>query len=193
MKNWTDIGSDVNWEDYGGKWARIAKDGTVFIVRFENGHEHDKDLPRYMCDVQMVDLQNLTEENINSALRSCGYRLTEDGIVSDSGDIVAESTDKRRFTLVLAEVCSSHGLYAPLWNISSETYPARLRATARRMAESLMRDHNSLQAALERPVNAIGSTAREYGLGDINSAMMRGNSTAHTLLRKLYGISNIHC
>ena len=34
MPGWTDIGSDVSWDDYGGKWARRARDGSWYVVDF---------------------------------------------------------------------------------------------------------------------------------------------------------------
>ena len=39
MKRWTDIGSDCNWADYGGKWARKAKDGAYYILDFTNMYD----------------------------------------------------------------------------------------------------------------------------------------------------------
>lgn len=184
MKGWTDIGCDVNWEDYGGKWGKVAKDGSVFIIRFENGHEHDPELPKYMCDVQRVDLENLPAKEVANALRSYGWRVDGEDIISDQGDVVGS----RNNPLLLAEVCSSYGLYEPLDSFSSETYARRLRAQARRSAEAFMRDADCLEAALERPVNKLGSTAREYGRGDINSALFRGVGPEADLMRKLHGM-----
>jgi hypothetical protein len=192
MKGWIDIGSYINWEDYGGKWARRAADGSYYVLDFTNMleacGEEAADCP-FVCEVKRVDLSDIPDERIKSALQCVGLRFLGDAIVSDSGDEVAPAGDTRRRELVLVEACVSYGCTQPLESFSGAKYPARIRAEARRYAESLMKDAAALQVRLDHPVNAIGSTAAEYGRGDIDSALNRGPfDTGKNLMRRLHGL-----
>jgi hypothetical protein len=77
------------------------------------------------------------------------------------------------YEIVLTECCVSYGCYAPLDSVSGNSYPERVRAAARRLADELMQNEASLEDKLQSPVNALGSTAREYMQGDFQSAMDR--------------------
>jgi hypothetical protein len=166
MKGWIDIGSDTSWEDYGGKWAKRAPSGVWFVVTFTNmydacgerGCKRDG-VPQYLAEIQSVDPSDLPDRTIREALECVGYEETPPGIHPSEP--------------VLVEACVSYGAYAPLDCFSSDTYPLRLRARARRAAEALIRDSQAFEERLSRPVNAIGSTAREYMQGDLNAALIR--------------------
>lgn len=70
-RSWTDIGSDVNWMQYGGRWARHV-DGTRYhVIRFDNWNEYERE-PReqYLCELVEVDLAS---EQLDSARQCCGY------------------------------------------------------------------------------------------------------------------------
>lgn len=195
MRYWTDIGSDVNWTDYHGKWARRAPDGSYYVLDWTNmidacGCDAEGG-PEYVCEVKRVDLDDLSPETIAQALACVGMRLLgNDSIVTDGADrVVATADDRERHSLVLVEACTSYGCAQPIESFSGSEYPARIRAKARRYAESLMKDAPRLQERLERPVNKIGSTAREYGRGDIDAALNRGPfDTSKNLMRKLHGL-----
>lgn len=182
MRGWTDIGSDVNWEDYGGKWARRAADSSYYVVDFTSmwetcGEDNCKSdgQDRYVVEVKRVDLTALSADQITRALECVSLDLAE----------VPE--DNRETALV--EACVSYGLIQPLESFSGDVYPARLRAQARRYAETCMRDAALLAERLARPVNKIGSTAEEYGRGDIDAALDRGPFDARkNLMRKLHGL-----
>jgi len=199
MKGWTDIGSDVSWDEYDGKWAKRARDGSWYVIDFVNmweacGEEECKrdGQPQYVCEVKRVDLSDLNSETLASALSCFGYRFLDDAIVSDSGDVLADAGPEHAATRerVLVEACVGYGNAQPLDSFSGDSYPARVRAEARRAAEALMRDAVALEERLERPVNAIGSTAREYGRGDIDAALSRGPfDTSKNLMRKLHGMA----
>ena len=47
-------------------------------------------------------------------------------------------------------------------------------AACRKESYRLERDAAAYEDAMERPVNRLGSTAREFGRGDLNSALVRG-------------------
>jgi hypothetical protein len=192
MKNWIDIGSDVNWSDYGGRWARRAPDGSWYVVDFTNmvdacGEEAEE--TPFVCEVKRVDFSELSSERINEALKSCGLQQDGNDIVSDQGDVLATANDGARFEAVLVEALVGYGNAQPLESFSGARYPERIRAEARRYAETCMRDAALLSERLARPVNAIGSTAAEYGRGDILDALHRGPFDASkNLMRKLYGM-----
>jgi len=215
LRGWTDIGSDVSWEDYGGGWARRATDGSYFVLDFDNMQEacgsdvSDDDPARYVCEVKRVNLSTLPIANLVAALKSVGLRyvmLDDKGtlmpagnsegepdlrlaIVSDSGDVVATEADTTHMQLVCIEACVSYGCAEPLYSATGATRPRNVRADARREAESLMRDAAKLRTALDRPVNKLGSTAEEYGRGDIESALNRGPfDVGKNLMRRLSGL-----
>ena len=162
MRGWTDIGSDVNWSDYHGRWAKQALDGSWYIIDFDNlvdscGEREAEEMGAvYTCAVKRVDLSEVSPDAMLSALKCCGQENEPD--LCDEAKV---------------ECLVSYGCAAPLWDGSSKVHASRLRANARRAAEGYMRDAIKLQTALNRPVNRIGSTAREYGLGDMQSAMDR--------------------
>jgi hypothetical protein len=149
MKGWIDLGSDVNWVDYHGKWGKRAKDGSWYVIDFTNmvdacGSEAE-DCP-YVCEVKRVDLSELTDGSRHRALDCAGVDLE---------DVAPEHREA-----ALVEACVSFGFMQPLDSFSGAKHAARIRANARRAAEALMRDAAKLETALERPVNAIGSTVR---------------------------------
>jgi hypothetical protein len=189
MRGWTDIGSDVSWSDYGGKWAKRAKDGSFYVLRFNNMYEAcgEEECKRdgqaqYVCEVMHVDVRIMPRERINQALQCCGYRILG----------FATTADQRRWDHVIIEACVSYGAYAPLDSLSGDHYPDRIRAAMRRSAETMMRDAKALNTALARPVNRIGSTAAEYARGDLDAALNRGPfDTGKNILRKLHGLPPI--
>lgn len=182
MKGWKDIGSDVSWDEYGGKWAKRARDGSYYVLDFTNMYDAcgERDCKRdgqaqYVCEVKRVDLSELDAKTLKSA-RDC--------VCLD-----LESVDEKHRELAQVEACVSYGCAQPLESFSGDVRPSWIRAEARRYAEELMRDAQALEERLERPVNAIGSTAREYGRGDIDSALSRGPfDPAKNLMRKLHGM-----
>src|SRR5260221_59370 len=179
MKGWIDIGSDVNWIDYHGKWARRARDGSWFVIDWTNmvdacGAECE-DAP-FVCEVKRVDLYELSDETIKKALDSCGVDL--------------EDFDADKRELVKVEACVGYGAAQPLESFSGSKHPSRIRAEARRYAERCARDAALLSDRLDRQVNRIGSTAREYARGDIDSALNRGPfDVAKNIMRKIHGLT----
>lgn len=193
MKNWIQLCSDVNWEDYHGMWCKQASDGSWWVIRWTNMYDamgedecKSNNYPQYHCAVLRLEFPFPfnPDESVIAALRSCGYTWLAMGLMNDQGEMVED----QYVPLVMVECCISYGLGAPMSEFESDTYPMRLRARARKYAESMMKDSSATKERLQRPVNALGSTAEEYGRGDIDSAMMRGKSEAHKLMRKISGI-----
>ena len=55
-----------------------------------------------------------------------------------------------------------------------------------------MRDTVALETARARPVNQIGSTAAEYGRGDLDSALERGPcDMGKQIMRRLQGLAPV--
>jgi hypothetical protein len=162
-KAWTDIGSDYDWKGYGGRWARHI-DGTRYhVIRFDNmieacGRDADPSQP-YACDLHEVDIAS---ENLQSALDYCGL---------DADEMAERQEPGKQWALV--EALSSSGAYAPLWQDGGRNAHAMLRV-AKRESRQLSADSEAYEARMNRPVNRIGSTAREYQAGDTQSAILRG-------------------
>lgn len=66
---WVDIGSDVNWLEYGGLWARHVGGPDWHVIAFHNDSEGDFGDPYTVT----LDLVSLTHEWLDSARESCGY------------------------------------------------------------------------------------------------------------------------
>lgn len=160
MRGWTQLVSDVNWIDYHGMWCKQAKDGAWYVLVWTNlldaGGKEFADTP-YEIQVKRLDLRELTEKNIQDCLNSCG----------PDPEAMNEYDAKTRM-LALLESAISYGFGAPLFDKTSNKYPQRLRAEGVRKAKEFMKDAHKLQCALDRPVNRIGMTAQQYGLGLIH-------------------------
>jgi hypothetical protein len=117
------------------------------------------------CEVLLVNLNKLTRRAIGDALRSCGWELGEGWeAVSDCGEVLGE--------LATVEALVGYGVYAPMGSESSP-YPMRCRARARRLADELMGDEGLMRKALRRKVNALGSSAGDFGKGDCLAGLRR--------------------
>jgi hypothetical protein len=160
-KQWTDIGSDVNWSEYGGKWARHISGTRYHVIRFENCAEWGDGATGYHCDLQEVDTTN---PQLLGALDSAG--LPHDGL-DEYGDPFEP------WELMKVGALSGHGAYAPLWQEAGTNSHKLLRA-AKRESRLLASDTVAYEQRMDRPVNKVGSTAREYATGDVSSAILRG-------------------
>lgn len=163
---WIDIGSDVNWIGYGGKWARHIEGTRYHVIRFDNLEDHTGEVGAgYHCQLVEVDTQS---EQLQSALECCGYPIEREG-----GQFFEADHATPLLPLNAVEALSSYGAYAPLWQASSRNANTLVRE-AKRESKRLQRDANAYSEAMDRPVNAIGSTAREYAAGDMLSGILRG-------------------
>lgn len=156
MERWGEAGyvgdeSGIRIKPAGGrKFIAIRWDD----IHAATGEDHG---PRHVFEVVMVDLDAIGEENIASALRSCGPG--EDEELPDIG---------------VAEACISYGCHAPLASHEGGNRRALFRA-ARQDAETFIEDEDALEDRLDgAPVNAMGSTPREFMRGDFDSALARG-------------------
>lgn len=167
MSDWKCMYADVNWEDYGGKWAYPDPRKALcwYVLDFVNmdeacGRDNDGQ-PTYICEVNLVDLTVLSGRQVSQALESCG---------PGADALEAMSVADRCFALMIA--VHDYGIKAPLYSASGNR-ATWVRAEARRAAEELMDDDDRFTAALDRPVNKIGSTAADFLRGDIEAGLRR--------------------
>ncbi len=155
-RTWHDIGSDVNWIDYGGHWARRIDDTRYHVIRFDNLAEHTGDeTAGYHVQLSEVSIDS---PQLADALKCCGLEGWE---------------DHTKLPLCQVEALASYGAYAPLWQAAGKNAHSLIRqakAESRRLSAS----PEAYEQAMDRPVNAIGSTAREYAAGDMLSGVLRG-------------------
>jgi hypothetical protein len=171
---------DCNYLDYGATWCRLIP-GTreyhiISLINWEDscGEREAKEIGETYCmDLSIVDLDAIPLETIQSALKSCGVDLDTE-----------EMTDEWR-----AEVCHSDGAQAPMQSVNTSNFHKTFRALAKYSRE-LQTDADKHSAAMERPVNKLGSTADEYMRGDLTSALARGIERGDTnarIIAKIYG------
>lgn len=180
LRGWIFLTGDVDWSGVSGTWCRKAPDDSWYALKFNN-EEYSIgtrdfltcNVDRYSCEVVRVVLSEISHESKVEALNSCGYAFegTDKIVVPYSGDVLAETPE--RIELVLLECLIGYGTAQPLETFTDMHYPDRARGQARRYAESLMRDAQALRKTLDRPVNAIGTTAEEYGSGDALAGLRR--------------------
>jgi hypothetical protein len=113
-------------------------------------------LDRYVDSVYRVDLSEVPESEIASAMNSCGPDF--------DGWKVPPTAEDREWINV--ECLVDYGCASPMAECSDPSYPERARAAARREVEQMIADSDHTEALLDRPVNRIGSTARDFGRGD---------------------------
>lgn len=145
----------------------------VELVNMDDACGRDnKGQPKYVVELRLVDLNVISQSNLNSALSYCGQEHVENP--SDE---------------ILAECCNRYGCNAPLGSWSGNNARKLLRQ-AYREANSLL-DSEALETRLDRPVNKIGSSAREVMAGDFTSAMIRGCESGNTdarIMAKIHGV-----
>lgn len=132
-KGWTCLHADINWEDHGGLWCKRDRSfkRAYHVLRFEcTDSWGDDDLTKpgkYESSTGWIDLDDVKEETIRSALASCGWERDPDGGVwcPHSGDLVApiEKTD----LVILDALC---GWGAIDWTHDYGNAPWKLRAQA---------------------------------------------------------------
>lgn len=157
---------DRNWLDYGGVWMRHVDGERFHFIRLDNMDEacgrDNEGHPTYSVDLSEVNLSTVTPSEITSAMQCYGI---------DRRDIMTDDDDGNAATL--AECVRSYGIASPLHSVRTNNAHKGI-TECRRESYRLTRDAEAYEAAMERPVNAIGSTAREFGRGDLNSALVRG-------------------
>lgn len=172
---------DVNWLDYGGTWFRKVGPRRWHFIELTNMDEacgrDNEGRDKYVVELSEVDLDGISAETQQSAWRSCdGDCQTTDETTPGERDVIT------------AGCCFSYGAKAPLHSEETNNAHKGIRA-CRAESYSLTSDADAYRAAMERTVNRLGSTAREYMTGDTNAAVIRGMESgdpAARLIGKMY-------
>jgi hypothetical protein len=148
---------DVDYLAYGGKWYRKVASTRYHVIELTNMWDATGDRSGAQYNVSLSEV-DITSPQLKDAIRSCG---TDDEDLQDN-------------ELVKVDALASYGAKAPLgdWNSGNSR---KLLIEARSESRSLD-NLDKYEAAMSRPVNALGSTAREYAAGDVLSAINRGVS-----------------
>lgn len=168
----------LDGDGYGnGSWGRHIAGGqyhVIYIVDMDDACGRDNEgQPKYCVELYLVDADVATDKQTKEAVQSCGY----EGL---------DLKDKR----VVAELLFEYGVRAPLNSITTNSRDKGFRE-ARKLSYELSGSEQLMEARMNRPVNAIGSTAREYMQGDIFAAMERGvekGDPKAKLMAKIYGV-----
>jgi len=161
---------DVNYTDYGGKWYRKVASTRYHVIELTNMWQDTKDktCSQYHVSLSEVDIAS---SQLQEALDSCG---------PDEGF--------RDNELAKVDSLATYGCKAPLGQWNGNNYK-KLITEARNESRNL-NDPEKYEAAMSRPVNAIGSTAREFAVCDFQSAIKRGvarDDANAKLMAKLHG------
>lgn len=189
-RGWRELSGDVCWEEYGAKWGRKdpSNDQVFFVIRHENMEEalgerefSESSLPKHLDTVYRVDLDEVPQDEIDSALTCCGV---------DWDDYNFSVDDK---PWVIVECLVDYGCAAPMGE-HGDVYAMRARAAARRAVDEMISDSQVCERQLDKPVNKIGSTARDFQRGDCLAGLRRyeiegkqGMNESSDLMLKMHG------
>jgi hypothetical protein len=173
---------DVDWIGHGGKWIRQVETLAFQVIEFTNMDDacgrDNEGRPPYHCDLSLVDLETIGPKEIGHAL---GY--------------VGVESDEKIAPIWIADACHAYGCKAPLWQDAGRNAHELVRE-AKREAKAYLPGSDALVSAMDRPVNALGSTAREYMTGDLDSATARGlesGDPAASLIAKMLKVCLMDC
>lgn len=154
MPKW-EYSGDINILSYGGVFMRHIADRRFHAIKFDNMDEQcgedNADQPTYYGSLVEI---NLDETDVASAIKSCGQE------------------DEDNSDLAIAFMVAQCGGYAPLHDEAGDNGNRVIR-DLKRLSVELEHDTERHEALMERPVNALGSTAREYARNDFDSAIDR--------------------
>src|SRR4051812_9980670 len=121
---WTQLqdGDSDTWLEVRQTGKRAFQFVEVMDIHSATGEDYGD---RYVAEVVLVDLEQLSDDNIAEAKRSCGWE-DANGNLADSDAAVAE-------------MCYSYGCKAHLWQ-DSGTSRVRLHRAARSEAHKLLDD-----------------------------------------------------
>ncbi|RKZ05314.1 hypothetical protein DRQ25_16440 [Candidatus Fermentibacteria bacterium] len=144
------------------------------MIEMNDVHDYNDFECNYLVDLSEIDLDMVSEKNIEDAMRSCGW----EGMDQDNPEYQVE-------------MLHSYGCKAPIEDWSGNNWHKMFRE-ARKLSYELD-DLESHEERMNRPVNALGSTAREFMQGDFRSGMLRGISEGKDdarIIGKMHGMSD---
>lgn len=175
IKGWTELCADSSWEDYGGRWCKKGPDGAWYVLKFENMYDAmgEKDAKesgaaQFSCEVVYCKLDEVDPDEVVRALESCGADdYIERVDIDASWRYLGKRPKPGLDELILLECLTGYGVGGILETFTSETAPWGIRNEARKYAEKLMRDEDEREERLDRQVNVIGNSARDFARGQI--------------------------
>ena len=194
----TFLTGDCCWEDHGGKWYRQTGASTYLVIELHPWEgEEGPDGASHTVGLSEVDLSDA--EALTEALQSCGWALDPKA----PGRVYCpyDGSDVGGSDLVKVEAMHGHGSKAPLGEWSGGSWSdqgygmewddptkaiRKLLSKAGKKAAS-MDDPEVYEDEMGKPVNAIGSSAREYQRGELMEPIFRGikdgNQDCETMLK----------
>ncbi len=158
------------------KWTVLRDDDDLIEVKCLGGRKYLvleilasetwKNGGKFWVQLDLVDLDEVSADIVRSAKDCYGCE------------------DEAPEELALVEMLHGYGAKAPLFSAQAVG-----RVVARRLGRSEARKLD-IDEAMDRPVNKIGSTAREYMNGDFKSAVYRGIQEGRQdarIMAKMYG------
>lgn len=147
LRGWIDLGSDVNWDRFGGLWARKSNlNDDWYVLKFTNMKEAFGSLKDFanspykanVCEVYKINVQNMLLSDISAALGACGYSLALGKIETSDGEVVDKAKERE---LLILNCAINYGSTAceQLETFQGNKYAGRVRADARRYAERMMK------------------------------------------------------
>ncbi len=158
--NFKVLSGDINWKVYGGKFvSKKLNNGdwdywlVINVINWEDTlptNEFEKLGHKYNVEIQAVSIEAAGEENMNSALSSCGF--------SDDQMEIAEMSD-----LLKVEALSGYGVFATLWNKNGNNIEILMKE-----AHAEVEKINMLFGFyMDRVENRIGNDGWDFISGDI--------------------------
>jgi hypothetical protein len=175
---------DVSWDIYGGKWWRKVGHRRYHVMELRNWEEDcgsdAEGGPTYHVSLSEIDMLAQTDESLAQGMNSCGW---------DADDLAEMCKGLRHPDLVMVECLHGYGHRSPLWDADGNNFTLLMRECR---AQSLALDDPKLhEAAMSRPFNALGSTVREMGQGDVFSGLdrsVRADDPKAKIVAKMYGV-----
>jgi hypothetical protein len=167
---------DVNYLDYGAKWYRQTSESCYHVITLVNMWDAtgDDDQDKYDIQLEEIDLAEISQKNIDSALSCCGW--------NDDQEITA---------LMTIDSISNYGCFAYMGHWSGNNFK-KLWNIAYNESFSLS-DEDYHEKRMNRTVNQLGSTAREVMQGDFTSAVIRGiakGDISARIMGKIHGLKD---
>lgn len=180
----------VVYEDRDARWMRKIEGRRFHIIHLTDmvdacGSDAEE---AYEIALKEVDIDVVPLKEMESALRSCGWKMDNGIVVQEhNGQIVAD----KDVDACLVQCLVDYGVSAPLFSKMGNDR-GRLFREARKESYLLSSDRDAYEERMQRPVNRLGSTAREFGQGDLQSGLCRaamGTDPAGKLAAKISGIT----
>ena len=171
-----------------GKWTTMYDDSGTFkecrkvgdrqyqvievldLYEWMGERDTDESGDRWSGDLSFIDINEVPEKKMESAKRSCGW---------DNMDMHHDES--------IVEMLHSYGCKAPIGDCRDTTE----RKCKHSMRHEAMEALTDLEDRLEKTVNKIGSTAREFMQGNIMGGLRRSVEAGQPearLMAKMYGV-----